>query len=163
MKLIAAVDKNWAIGRDGGLLCRLSGDLKYFKQATTGKTVVMGRKTLESLPQGKPLPDRKNVVLTGNADFMKEGCVVVRSVDELLELQADQDEFMVIGGGSVYRQLLPYCDILYITKIDAEFEADTYLPNLDSSGEFEQVYESEAHMENGVSYRFTRYERIKND
>ena len=126
MELIAAADKNWAIGRDGKLLCHLPGELKYFKEKTTGKTVVMGRKTLESLPGSKPLPNRRNIVLTKDLSFEKEGCEIVHSVDELFDILGEEP-VMVMGGASVYEQLLPYCDSCYITKIDACFDADTYL------------------------------------
>lgn len=160
MKLIVAVDKNWAIGNDGKLLCHLPGDLKYFKEKTTGKTVVMGRKTLESLPGGRPLPNRTNIVLTSDTTFEKEGCVVVHGIDELMTvLENGGRDAVVMGGGSVYRQLLPYCDGCYITKIDGDFEADTYFPNLDEDGEFSLAWESEIHRENGIDYKFTEYER----
>lgn len=160
MKLIVAVDKNWAIGNDGKLLCHLPGDLKYFKQKTTGKTVVMGRKTLESLPGGRPLPNRINIVLTSDTTFEKEGRVVVHGVDQLMTvLENGGRDAVVMGGGSVYRQLLPYCDGCYITKIDGDFEADTYFPNIDEVGEFSLVWESEIHRENGIDYKFTEYER----
>lgn len=161
MNLIVAADKNWAIGKDGNLLCRLPNDLKYFKERTTGKTVVMGRKTLESLPGGKPLPNRKNLILTSDKSFSKEGCTVVNSIEELLEKYNDEN-LMVIGGGMVYTELLPYCDSCYITKIDGEFEADTHIPNLDKDNNFEVVWESENQEENGINYRFTQYKRINN-
>ena len=141
MELIAAADKNWAIGRDGKLLCHLPGDLKYFKEKTTGKTVVMGRKTLESLPGSKPLPNRRNIVLTKDPSFEKEGCEIVHS------------------GASVYEQLLPYCDSCYITKIDACFDADTYIVNLDERDDFQLEWHSQPMEENGFTYRFTRYDR----
>ena len=127
MKLILAADKNWAIGNQGGLLCHLSGDLKYFKQRTTGKTVVMGRATLESLPGGKPLPNRENIVLSTRADYAPEGVTVVHSEAELSAVLAnrDTDEVMLIGGGKVYRDFLPKCDTCYITKIYEEFPAQS--------------------------------------
>ena len=158
MKLIAAADKNWSIGKDGGLLCHLPGDLKYFKEKTLGKTVVMGRKTLDSLPGGKPLPGRTNVVLTRDGNFHREGCIVIHSIEELLS-GWKSDDVMVIGGGSLYKELLPYCDTCYITRIDKEFEADTVMPDLDRRSEFEMVWQSEVQCEKGTQYRFTRYER----
>ncbi len=161
MKLIVVADKNWAIGNEGKLLCHLPGDLKYFKERTTGKIVVMGRKTLESLPGGRPLPKRKNIVLTRNQSFAKEGCTVVHSIEELLKKYSDED-VMVIGGGEIYCKLLPYCEGCYVTKIDAEFEADTYIPNLDESADFELVWQSEDKKENGITYRFTEYKRVRN-
>ena len=161
MKIIVAADKNWAIGSDGKLLCHIPGDLKYFKEKTMGKIVVMGRKTLESLPGGRPLPNRINIVLTKDKDFEKEGCVIAGSIEEVLRILSDMEgEAMVMGGGPIYRQLLPYCDGCYVTKIDAAFEADTYFPNLDADGDFRLIWESRPHEENGVTYRFTEYERI---
>ena len=159
MKLIVAADRNWAIGKDGGLLCHLPGDLKYFKEKTMGKTVVMGRKTLESLPGGKPLPKRTNVVLTHNLRLEQKGCEMVHSVEELLELY-DCGELMVMGGSSVYGELLPYCDTCYVTKLDAEFEADAHMPNIDEMKDFRLAWQSEPHTENGVTYVFTEYKRV---
>lgn len=159
MKLIVAADKNWAIGKDNNLLCHLPGDLKYFKEKTMGKTVVMGRKTLESLPGGKPLPKRTNIVLTRDANFQKEGCITVNSIEELLEKYGEQ-ELMVMGGAEIYTKLLPYCDTCYITEIDKEFEADKFIPNLSQHSDYEKVWESEEYVENGIAYRFTEYKRV---
>lgn len=159
MKLIVAADKNWAIGKDNNLLCHLPGDLKYFKEKTMGKTVVMGRKTLESLPGGKPLPKRTNIVLTRDANFQKEGCIIVNSIEELLEKYGEQ-ELMVMGGAEIYTKLLPYCDTCYITEIDKEFEADKFIPNLSQHSDYEKVWESEEYVENGIAYRFTEYKRV---
>ncbi len=160
MDLIAAADNNWAIGKEGKLLCHLPGDLKYFKEKTTGKTVVMGRKTLESLPGGKPLPNRTNIILSQDRSFAAEGCIVCHSIDALAKL-CGNDEVMVMGGASIYRQLLPYCDSCFITKIDCTFDADTYMTNLDSREDFQLAWESGWKEENGIKYRFTRYDRIK--
>ncbi len=159
MKLIVAADKNWAIGRDNDLLCHLPGDLKYFKERTTGKTVVMGRKTLESLPGGKPLPKRTNIVLTRDENFEKEGCIIIHSIEELLE-KYGQEDLMVMGGAEIYTKLLPYCDTCYITEIDKEFEADKHIPNVSADPSFERVWESDEQIENGISYRFVEYKRV---
>ena len=159
MKLIVAADKNWAIGKDNDLLCNLPGDLKYFKERTTGKTVVMGRKTLESLPGGKPLPKRTNIVLTRDESFEKEGCVIIHSIEELLE-KYGQEDLMVMGGAEIYTKLLPYCDTCYITEIDKEFEADKHIPNVSADPSFEKVWESDEQIENGISYRFVEYKRV---
>ena len=159
MKLIVAADKNWAIGKDNDLLCHLPGDLKYFKERTTGKTVVMGRKTLESLPGGKPLPKRTNIVLTRDESFEKEGCVILHSIEELLE-KYGQEDLMVMGGAEIYTKLLPYCDTCYITEIDKEFEADKYIPNVSADSSFEKVWESDEQLENGIAYRFVEYKRV---
>lgn len=161
MKLILAADENWAIGNHGDLLCHLSGDLKYFKERTLGKTVVMGRKTLESLPGKKPLPKRRNIVLTSNRDYDGNGAEVVHSRAELEELLKDTDteNVMIIGGGKVYRDFLPYCDTCYITKIYRTFEADTHFVNLDEDNNFEVVWQSGSNEENGISYEFFEYRR----
>lgn len=162
MKLILAADKNWAIGNKGGLLCHLSGDLKYFKERTQGKTVVMGRPTLESLPGGKPLPKRENIVLTTRADYAPEGVLVVHSAAELDEVLArrEPDQVMLIGGGKVYRDFLSRCDTCYITKIYDAFEADTWFVNLDEMAEFQVVWKSDMQEENGIPYQFFEYRRI---
>ena len=111
MNLILAADENWAIGNKGDLLCHLSGDLKYFKKTTTGNTVIMGRKTLESLPGKKGLPGRKNVVLTTDENFSADGVdTVCHSIEELMQVLKDDDNAFVIGGAKVYEQLLPLCD-----------------------------------------------------
>ena len=159
MKLIVAADKNWAIGKDNDLLCHLPGDLKYFKERTTGKTVVMGRKTLESLPGGKPLPKRTNIVLTRDESFEKEGCVIIHSIEELLE-KYGQEDLMVMGGAEIYTKLLPYCDTCYITEIDKEFEADKHIPNVSADPSLEKVWESDEQLENGIAYRFVEYKRV---
>lgn len=162
MKLILAADQNWAIGKDGGLLCYIPGDLKYFKERTAGKTVVMGRPTLESLPGSKPLPKRENIVLTTRPDYKVDGALVVHSEEELDEVLADRDtdEVMIIGGGKVYRDFLSKCDTCYITKIYDTFEADTHFVNLDEMPEFKVVWSSDVQEENGHRYQFFEYKRI---
>jgi len=165
MKLIVAVEKNWGIGKDNGLLVHLPGDLKYFKERTTGKTVVMGRKTLESLPGGRPLPKRTNIVITRSEDFEKEGCLIAHTVEEAVKMAAEvssenTEDVMVMGGESIYRQMLPMCDTCYITKINKTFDADAFFPNLDEDPQFEVVWESEEQEENGVTYRFLEYKRV---
>ena len=164
MKLILAADQNWAIGYQGGLLCHLSGDLKYFKERTVGKTVVMGRATLESLPGGKPLPNRENIVLSARTDYAPEGVTVVHSEGELAQALADHnpDEVMVIGGGTVYKAFLSKCDTCYITKIYETFSADTWFVNLDEMDEFEIVWKSAMQEEKGIRYQFFEYGRKEN-
>ncbi len=161
MNLIAAADENWGIGKDGGLLVHLSGDLRYFKEKTKGKVVVMGRTTLESLPGGKPLPERTNIVLTGDTSFQKEGCIVVHSMEQLLEesTKYDPEEVMIIGGEQVYMQLIRQCERLFITKIFADFNADKHLMNIDKMRSFELVWESDVMNENGISYQFLEYRK----
>lgn len=162
MKLIAAEDRKGGIGRDGRLLAHLPYDMKYFRETTTGGTVIMGRKTLESFPGQKPLPGRKNVVLSGTMPE-REDCVVCRTVEEALRAVEDdeREKVFVIGGGQIYRQLLPYCEEALITEIDADFEADTFLPVFSSEDAWELVSAGEPIDENGVVYRFAVYRRKK--
>ena len=163
MNLIVAVDENWAIGKDNKLLVSIPADMKFFRQTTTGKVVVMGRKTLESFPNGLPLKNRTNIVLTKNPDYQVKDATVVHTLDELLaELKKyDSQDIYVIGGDSVYRLLLPYCDLAHVTKIGHSYEADTYFTNLDESGEWEVTGESEEQTYFDLEYTFVRYERKK--
>ena len=161
MKAILSADKNWGIGKDGELLVRLPGDMKYFKEKTVGKVVVMGRSTLESLPGGKPLPERTNIVLSRNPDF-KAVCETCCSEAHLLrELAASEEtEVYVIGGAQIYEALLPYCDTVFVTKIDAAFPADRHFPDLDRAEDWALVQESDPQEEKGFVYRFTEYRRV---
>lgn len=161
MRLILAADENWAIGREGGLLCHIPGDLKYFKERTSGKTVVMGRATLESLPGGKPLPKRDNIVLTCRQGYQKEGVLIAHDEKELGALLAGRnpDDVYIIGGGQVYRQFLPQCDVCYITRIYEKFPADTWFVDLDEDECFEVSWKSRMQEENGIRYRFFEYRR----
>lgn len=165
MNLIAAADANWGIGKDGGLLVHLPGELRYFKEKTSGKAVIMGRATLESLPGGKPLPNRTNIVLTSQTDFAKEGCIVVHDMDELAAVCADyaQEDMMVIGGEQIYMQLIRQCERLFITKIFETYDADKHLMNVDKMRSFELVWESDVQEENGVQYQFLEYRKKEKD
>ena len=139
MKIIVAVDQNWAIGKDNKLLVSIPADMKMFRSETTGKTVIMGRKTLESFPGGLPLKNRNNIVLTQNTDYTVKGAAVVHSVEEALK-EAEKypsDEVYCIGGDSIYKQFLPYCDTAYVPRIDFAYEADSYFPDLDETGAWE--------------------------
>lgn len=158
MNLIVAADRNWAIGRDGDQLVRLSGDLRYFKDMTMGHAVILGRRTLSTFPGGLPLEGRLNLILSRNPDFRCPGAEVFRDVDSLLAA-APADSF-VIGGGSVYRALLPRCDRAYVTKLDGVWEADTWFPRLDWDPEWELVQVSAPMEEKGVTFTFTMYERV---
>lgn len=161
MKAIVVVDKNWAIGKDGCLLIHLPGDLKHFKEKTRGKVVVMGRSTLESLPGRKPLPDRTNIVLSRNPNY-KADCTLCCSQDSLLRKleQYDTEDVYIIGGEQIYRCFLPYCDTVYVTKIDAKFKADRFFEDLDKRDDWKLVHEGETQYEEGVSYRFMEYKRV---
>lgn len=161
MNLIVAVDKNWAIGYQNHLLVKIPNDQKWFQKVTTGRVVVMGRKTMETFPNGMPLKNRINVVLTGNKELKTKDAYFVYSVDELVEYlkQYDDEDIFVIGGESVYRQLLPYCHKAYITKIDYTYQADTFFPNLDKDPEWRLVEESDEQTYFDLCYTFAKYER----
>ena len=141
MNIIASADQNWAIGKDNQLLIHIPEDMKRFRRMTTGNVVVMGRKTLESFPNQAPLKDRVNIVMTRNTDYQPKGVVVVHSVEELeKELEKyNTDDVFVIGGDSIYKQLLDLCDTAHITKIDYAYEADSYFPNLDEREDWKMV------------------------
>jgi dihydrofolate reductase len=164
MKAIVAVDKKWGIGKNNDLLFSIPEDMKFFRQTTLNKTVVMGRKTLESFPNGNPLKNRNNVVLSRN--YEKDGCVVVGCLDELKkELQKyEKDDIFVIGGASVYELLLPYCESVLVTKVDADGEATAFFPNLDQLDGWKMVNESQIIETNGYKIKFTEYRnsRINN-
>jgi dihydrofolate reductase len=131
LSLIVAASRNNVIGSEGGLPWHLPDDLGHFKRLTTGKPVIMGRRTFESI--GRPLPDRRNIVMTRQADYPATGCEVVSSVDEALSLVHGTDEVMIIGGGQVYRDFLPHADRIYVTRVQAEVEGDTHFPEIDEA------------------------------
>ena len=163
MNIIVAADNNWAIGNKNKLLVSIPNDMKQFREETTGKVVVVGRKTLESFPQGQPLKNRTNIVLSKDKNYRVKGAIVVNSVDELLkelERYASEDIY-IIGGESIYRQLLPYCDTAHVTKIDHVYEADTYFPNLDKDSEWEITADSDEQTYFDIAYTFLKYERRK--
>lgn len=163
MNLIVAADRNWGIGKDNRLLASLPSDMKYFREHTLGKAVVMGRKTLESMPGGKPLPGRTNYVLTANPDYQVDGCIMVHGEYELFDAIShhNPDDVLLIGGGSLYKRFYKYCDKLYVTKIDAEFDADTFIPDFDLDDDYQVISESEPVTENGLTYRFVVYKKKK--
>lgn len=155
MQAIVAVSQSWGIGKDGRLLFRLSADLRRFKALTTGHTVVMGRKTLQSLPGGKGLPNRRNLVLSRRMDYAPENAEVVTSVEALLRT-AGEDAF-VIGGQQVYEQLLPHCERVYVTKVLADAPADAFFPNLDEDPAWRIASASDVLTENGISFQYVEY------
>lgn len=157
IRAIVAVDEKWGIGRDGKLLFSVPKDMAFFRKTTSGKTVVMGRKTLESFPEGKPLKNRVNVVLSSDKKE-REGCVCVSSEEELKAfLRGTEGDIFVVGGARVYAELLDYCEEIYVTKIYADGGADAFFPDLDGREDFRLVYESEADESNGYRFRFTTY------
>ena len=163
MNLIVAVDSNWAIGNKNQLLVRIPADHKYFREITTGKVVVLGRKTLETFPQGMPLKNRTNIILSTNPDYHVKDAIVVHSLEELFEelTQYDTKDVYIIGGASVYRELLPYCDVAHVTKIDRAYEADSYFPNLDQMEEWQITADSEEQTYFDLEFYFYKYEKIK--
>ena len=163
MNLIAAVDVNWAIGYKNKLLVSIPDDMKFFRQTTTGKVVVMGRKTLESFPNGQPLKNRVNIVLTSDKNYKVKDAIVVHDLDELhkeLE-QYNSEDVYVIGGESIYRQLLDECNVAHITKIDYAYDADAYFPNLDEKEEWQITEDSDEQTYFDLEYSFVKYERVK--
>ncbi|WP_371297753.1 dihydrofolate reductase [Ruminococcus sp.] len=161
MNAIAAVDANWAIGNKNRLLTSIPADMKFFREKTMGHVVVMGRKTLESFPNGLPLKNRINIVLTANRSYKVKDAIIVHTKEELLEelKKYDSNELYVIGGGSIYEMLIPYCDTAYITKIDHVYAADTYFPNLDQMDDWEMTEVSEEQTCFDLEYVFAKYER----
>lgn len=164
MNAIVVVDENWAIGREGGLLFSLPTDMKRFRSLTLGGTVILGRKTLDSFPGGRPLPGRRNIVITRNVDFDREGSEIVASPEAAVALAegTEDDKLWIIGGSSVYAALLSRCKRVYVTRVDAAAEgADTFFPNLDKLPGWAVESISEPVEENGVSYRFVDYINAK--
>lgn len=162
MNLIVAVDENWAIGKENKLLVSIPQDMKFFRETTLGKVVVMGRKTLESFPGGQPLKQRENFVLTRDEDYVGKGSRVFHSLESLQEelKKYPNEEIFVIGGESIYRQFLPLCKKAYVTKIQHKFDADTFFPNLDQEDGWKKTMESEEQTYFDLEYRFTIYERV---
>ena len=162
MHAIVAVDEHWGIGRDGGMLFSLPEDLRYFARMTRGKTVVMGRNTLLSLPGGKPLEGRRNVVLSRDPDFTVEGAQTVHSLEELARQLRGvlPDETMLIGGESLYRDLLPHCEKAYVTRVLASAPADRFFPDLDALPGWRLASRSGEREENGLRYAWCVYENM---
>lgn len=163
MNAIVAVDRNWAIGNKGQLLVSIPNDHKMFRQETLEKVIIYGRKTLETFPLSRPLDRRVNFILSANPDYKVNGALVVHSIEELKEAirEYDTDDVYVIGGASVYRQLLPLCDTVHVTKIDYAYEADAWFPDLDADPEWEITAEGDEQTYFDIPYTFVRYSRKK--
>ena len=161
LSLIVAVADNWAIGKDNSLLWHISDDLKRFKALTTGHCIVMGRKTYESFPK-RPLPNRRNIVITHGDGSGLEGCEVVHSVQEALEQCESDEQPFIIGGATVYCQFLPFVARIYLTRVFATFDADTFFPPIDME-EFREISASEIFTDekSGLRYQYLEYERVK--
>lgn len=162
MNIIAAVDNNWAIGRDGHLLVSIPNDMKLFRQETEGKVIILGRKTLATFPGKRPLENRKNIILSEDRELQVKDALVLNSVEEVLNevKKYRSEDVYVVGGASIYEQFLTYCDVAHITKIDFEYFADRHMPNLDRDGEWKITEESDEQTYFDLCYTFTKYERI---
>ena len=161
MNLIVAVDKNWAIGCDNKLLVSIPADMRFFREQTTDKVVIMVKKTLDTFPSGKPLKKRRNIVISRQMDLKIPDCEIMHSIEEAVEAVKDCDpsDVYVIGGAEIYRQMLDYCNVAYVTKIDYAYHADTYFPNLDENPDWIMTEESEEQTYYDLEYCFCKYER----
>lgn len=163
MIMIVAADEKWGIGKNGGLLTPLPEDMKFFREKTKDSVVILGRKNLESFPDGKPLKNRVNIVISRQENIPVEGIVKVSSVEEAAEeaKKYKGKNVFVIGGGTIYRQMLKYCDTAYITKIEKTFDdADTFIDNLDELDEWKIVEKSDVKEYNGTKFSFVTYKRV---
>lgn len=166
MKLIANVNRSWGIGKDGKLLFHIPNDMRFFREKTRGNIVVMGKNTFLSLPGSKPLPDRFNIVLSrkGNdAPGVEDSenlcwCTSVQEVERIVKDRPEEDIY-VIGGGEIYRQMLPLCNTAYITQVDSGAPADVWMPDLDAAPDWKKAEILSRGSQNGLSYTICRYER----
>ncbi len=159
VSIIVAMDRNRLIGGDGRLPWHLPADLRHFKQTTLGKPVVMGRKTYESI--GKPLPDRTNIVVTRDDNYQAPGCITSSSLDQAIQAAGNVEELMIIGGADLYRQAFPRAERLYLTRIDAEFEGDTWFPDFDGNQwKVTAISDHEVDDRNRFPYSFATLERL---
>jgi len=162
MNAIVAVDKNWAIGNKGQLLVSIPNDQKMFREETTGKVIVLGRKTLETFPGKRPLKNRTNIILTTDKNYVCEGAVVVHSLEELFEelKNYNDDDIYIIGGDSVYRQLVDYCSVCHVTMIDKVYESDAYFPDLSKNPSWKMELETEEMTYFDLEYTFQKWVKI---
>ena len=163
MQAILHCDRNWGIGKRNDLMFHLPKDMKFFRSSTTGKVVVMGSNTLLSFPGGKPLKGRTNIVLWPGGDEKRakeDGFIMVQSLSELFAEIAKYppEDVFVIGGAMMYHTLLPYCDKVLLTKVDADGQAEVFFDNLDKLDNWQMTYQSEPQEDNGYAIRFTTYE-----
>ena len=161
MNLIVNVDSNWAIGYRGKLLVSIPEDMKFFRSETTGKVVVLGRKTLDTFPGGQPLKNRTNIILTRNPNYQVKGAIICHSVEEVLEelKKYNSEDVYIIGGDSIYTEFLPYCDVAHVTRTDHVYDADAWFPNLEEDPAWVLTGESEEKTYFDLEFRFCRYER----
>ncbi len=162
MKAIVAVDKKWGIGKKNDLLFSLPEDMKFFREKTLNKVVVMGSNTLKSFPNGNPLKNRTNIVLFPGGE-KREDCLIVESLEELSSVlkNFNTDDVFIIGGAMFYKTMLPYCSEVLVTKVDADGGAEVFYENLDTLSNWSCVYESETKETNGYSIKFTTYKNSK--
>ena len=161
MNVIVAVSRTWGIGKGGDLLFHFRKDMRFFREMTLGKTVIMGRKTLDSFPGGKPLPKRRNIVLTRSAGFSREGVEVCHGTEDLALLLAGtpESDVFVIGGGEIYRQLLPFCSRAYVTLVDEDPPAEIRFPDLSREEGWQMTGLSDPVTEDGSTFRFSIWTR----
>lgn len=161
MKAILSADRKWGLGYQGRLLVSIPSDLRFFRETTMGHVVVIGRKTLATLPAGQPLKGRTNIILSRDPEWTVRGATVVHSIKELMEVLKpyEDDDIYVAGGGEIYRQLLPYCDTAYVTRIDMTYQADTFFEDLDESPDWEMVEEGDEQTCFDIEFYFTEYRR----
>ena len=161
MNLIVNVDSNWAIGYRGKLLVSIPEDMKFFRSETTGKVVVLGRKTLDTFPGGQPLKNRTNIILTRNPNYQVKGAIICHSLEEVLEelKKYNSEDVYIIGGDSIYKEFLPYCDVAHVTRTDHVYDADAWFPNLEEDPAWVLTGESEEKTYFDLEFRFCRYER----
>ena len=157
MKAIVAVYEDWGIGRNGKMMHNIPEDMKFFRSKTLGRTVVMGRKTLESFPGQTPLKNRINIVLSKNKHYKKQDAMVFNTIEDAMLEMKKHKEVYIIGGAMIYEQFLPYCKEAYVTKINHDYSANEFFPNLDEDGDWELIEESDIHEYNGIEYIFTKY------
>ncbi|MBE4910142.1 dihydrofolate reductase [Bacillus luteolus] len=159
ISLLVAMDNNRLIGKDNDLPWRLPADLAYFKRVTMGHSIIMGRKTFDSI--GRPLPGRENIIITRNTEYKADGCIVIHSIEEVLEMNQENKELFIIGGAEIFKEVLPYADRLYITEIDDVFEGDTFFPAFPLNEWQKTTSEKGPRDEkNPYDYNFVVYERI---
>ena len=161
MNLIVNVDSNWAIGYRGKLLVSIPEDMKFFRSETTGKVVVLGRKTLYTFTGGQPLKNRTNIIPTRNPNYQVKGAIICHSVEEVLEelKKYNSEDVYIIGGDSIYKEFLPYCDVAHVTRTDHVYDADAWFPNLEEDPAWVLTGESEEKTYFDLEFRFCRYER----
>lgn len=165
MNLIAAVSSDWGIGKNNGLLFSIPEDMKFFRQSTLGGVIIIGRKTLESFPGGKPLKNRTNIVLTRDKSYSADGAVTVHSAEELSEVlkKLPTDNVWVCGGAEIYKLLYSKCDYAYITKVAAAADADKYLVNFDETSGWKKIYTSEAKADGDYRFTFNTYKNTESE